>query len=90
MQSSQLRRADPFDPKGLYLSRKATLFKKVRTCLETKWLKRRSLWPAMTRATFENYIIDVSLHGFWEANKNASIAEYDSDPSLYPVDPGKC
>ena len=90
MEANRQFLADPFDPEGLYLSRKAALAGKVRTCLETKWLKRKSLWPSLDRAIFENYIIDTSTHGRWVATRNASIAEYDSHPSRYDLDPRKC
>jgi len=90
MEASQANRDDPFGPEGVYLSRKSQIFGKVRTCLETQWLHKKSKWPRLSRDTIENYVIDVTEYGRWEATRNASVAEYKIHPSEYDVDPGTC
>ena len=90
MESNQQRRADPFHPDYLYSWRKALIFIKVKACLKTRWLEKRSQWPTLNRAVFENFVFDITHYGRCEAMKNASIAEYDSYPSLYTLDPREC
>lgn len=90
MESYQAQLEDPFGPNSLYLRRKAMVFARVRKCMATQWIDKKSQWPGLSRNTIENYVTDISEYGQWEATRNASIAEYNAHPSHYAENPGNC
>ena len=81
---------DPFDPEGLYLHRKWLVSQKVQKCLETQWIRHESEWPSISQVEIESYLSDLSESGLWEAQKNASFREYQTDPEAYARDPSTC
>jgi hypothetical protein len=81
---------DPIDPEGLRFMRLYTIYEDVEKCLEPRWKRAVSKWPSMDASIFEDFLKTQVRIGRWEANRQAAIQDFASNPTRYPQNPADC